>query len=259
MEARSAAERAVALDPNLTEGWNILASIRLYREWDFSGAEAACRRVIELDPRTTSARQRYIDVLRVPGRIDEARSELEGAIQLQPAAAAFRVRRALVLYENREFDQAITEARTASNLTNQMPVFSLTFWLRGLALEGQGRFAEAEEVFREALIHQPHDPLIEPSLGHLLARTGRKMEAESVLAELRAQVERGRLTYTAQAIVLAGLGRNEEALRALEEGLAQRDDSLLAAPRDPRFQTLRSDPRFQAVVSGMTGGAMSTV
>lgn len=182
------------------------------------------------------------------GREPGVRAVLEGS-----------VRREGVLYENREFDQAITEARTASILTNQMPVFSLTFWLRGLALEGQGRFAEAEEVFREALIHQPHDPLIEPSLGHLLARTGRKMEAESVLAELRAQVERGRLTYTAQAIVLAGLGRNEEALRALEEGLAHLDDSLLAAPRDPRLQTLRSDPRFQAVVSRMTGGAMSTV
>jgi TolB-like protein/tetratricopeptide (TPR) repeat protein len=247
-EAKSAAQRAVKLAPDLVEGWTILTSILFYRQWDLRGAEAACRRAIELDPRNTSARQRYVDILRVQGRREEARFELEQAIRLQPAAAPLRVRRAAMLYEQGEYDQALAEATAAADLTNQMPAYPMTLWIQGLCLEQKGRLAEAENIFRSALLHQPHDPRSEPALGHLLARAKRTAEAEGILSELRAQLLRGRMTHAAQALVYTGLGRTEEALAALERGYKERDDAILFIALDPRLRPLHSHPRFHKIV-----------
>ena len=256
-EARAAAERAVELAPDLVEGWMILTSIRFFREWDFEGASTACRRAIELDPRNTSARQRYVDILRVQGRMDEARFEIGQAIELQPAAAPLRMRRALMLYEEGRYDEALREAGAAAELTNQTPAYPMALWVQGLCLEQKGHTAEAEEIFRKALVYLPHDPRSEPALGHLLARTRRPSEAETILSELQAQRARGRMTHAAQALVYTGLGRRDEALDALERGLMEKDDAVPFAALDPRFRPLHSDPRFRAVFEKLSGTAQA--
>ena len=251
-EAKSAAQRAVELEPDLVEGWTILTSILFFREWNFQEAEASCRRAIELDPRNIKARRRYVDILRMQGRGEEARREIELAIEQQPAAAPLRVTRALMLYERGEYDRALQEARTAADLTNLMPAFPMALWIQGLCLEQKGRLSEAESTFRLALVHQPHAPWVEPSLGHLLARTNRTAPAEDILAELRSHLDQGRLTYAAQALVHTALGRADEALECLERGVSERDDAVLTVVQDPRLRPLRSDPRFQTIVESLS-------
>ncbi|HYI91984.1 MAG TPA: hypothetical protein VEX68_00430 [Bryobacteraceae bacterium] len=248
LQAKAAAQRAIQLEPDLVEAWTVLTSVLFFREWDINGAEAACRRTIELDPRNTAARQRYVDVLRVQGRMAEARFEVDRAIELQPAAAAFRIRRAVMLYQSGQHEQAFTEAQAAAALTNQMPAYPMSLWVQGLSLQGRGQQAAAEKIFRSALAFQPHDPWNEPSLGHLFASTGRKAEAEAILHELRSQLGRGRLTYTSMAIIYTALGRYDEALTSLERGWQAREDSLLFAPLDPRLQPLRSEQRFRSLI-----------
>ncbi|MDX2150575.1 MAG: hypothetical protein SFV54_07565 [Bryobacteraceae bacterium] len=248
-EARAAALHAVSLDPALVEGWTILSSILLFRDFDLEGAKAACLEILELEPRNTAARQRYISVLLAQGRTEQARAEVERGIELQPVAAALRVRRAAMLYTDDRCEEAIREARAAAALTNHVPIVSQTFWIQGLCAERQGHVADAERMFRAALLRQPHDPWSEPGLGHLLATAGRTAEAEAVLFELREQVNRGRMTHVSQAVVLAGLRRQDEALAALERGFRERDDSVLFMASDPRLRELRDHPRFQQVVA----------
>jgi hypothetical protein len=67
--------------------------------------------------------------------------------------------------------------------------------------------------------------------------------------ELEGQLSRGRITHVAQALVLTGLGRTDEALTALEQGLIRRDDAVPFIALDPRFRTLSSQPRFRALVA----------
>ena len=87
-------------DHSQSYGWTVLSSILLYRVWDSKGAKAACRRSIELESRNTVARRRYIDLLRLEGRSTDARLLLERAIELQPASAPLRLRRATLLFED---------------------------------------------------------------------------------------------------------------------------------------------------------------
>lgn len=244
-EARAAGLRAVQLDANDAEAWTVLASISFFREWDLPGAERAARRALELQPRNVKARQRYIDVLRAQRRRDEARAELERAIAMQPAAAALRVRRAAMLFEDGQYEQALAEGRAAASLTNLPPVYPGALRLQGLCLEQLGNAREAEKLFRLVLQLQPHDPWAEPALAHLMARTGRTAEAESMLVHLRSHRGQGRLNRVAESVVQAGFGQSEAALLALEQAAAERDDDLLLAALDPRLRELRSERRFQ--------------
>ena len=247
--ARLAVDRAIALDPNLKEAWTLLTSILLYRQWDFREAEKACRRALDLDPRNTTARKRLIDALRVQGRTAEARIEIERAITLQPAGAVFHVRKAMMLYEAGNCDEAIPIAVTASDLTNQIPVYPATLWVQALCLEQRRQYPEAERMFRRVLSHQPNDPWSEPALGHLLGISGHTSGAQTILTELRRQLARGRTTHVAMALVYTSLGKNEDAIASLERAWRERDDMMLFIGTDPRFRPLHSDPRFHKIVT----------
>jgi tetratricopeptide (TPR) repeat protein len=246
-EAKAAALRAVQLDAADAEAWTVLTSISFFREWDLKGAEGASRRAVQLQPRNVKARQRYVDILRAQGRRDEARAELERAITVQPTAAALRVRRATMLFEDGQYEQALAEARAAASLTNVMPVYPAALRLQGACLEQLGNASEAEKLFRLVLQLQPHDPWAEPGLAHLMARTGRTVEAHSMLEHLRSHRRQGRLNRVAEAVVQNGFGRPEAALIALEQASSERDDDLVLADLDPRLQPLKSDRRFQTL------------
>ncbi|HEV7517087.1 MAG TPA: tetratricopeptide repeat protein [Thermoanaerobaculia bacterium] len=62
---------AVALDPDLSRGWINLGVARR-RNGDPSGAEAAYRRALEIDPEAVSAYQNLASVLRLRGQSQEA-------------------------------------------------------------------------------------------------------------------------------------------------------------------------------------------
>jgi Tfp pilus assembly protein PilF len=49
-EARAAVAKALELDPNLAEAHGALARIKLWYDWDWTGAEREFRRAIELNP-----------------------------------------------------------------------------------------------------------------------------------------------------------------------------------------------------------------
>ncbi|HYO81820.1 MAG TPA: tetratricopeptide repeat protein [Bryobacteraceae bacterium] len=247
--AKASVGRALALDPTLGEGWTLLASILLYREWSFDQAEQACRRALALNPRDTVARQRLIDALHAQRKSAEAAAEADRGIALHPAAATFQVRKASLLYEAANYEQALIVASAAARLTNQMPFYPMALNVQGLSLEQMGRFDEAEKIFRAALAYQNHNPWAEPALGHLLAKQGRHREAEAILSELRNQGARGAMTHVTMALVYTGLGKHEDALVSLERAVAEKDDAVLFAPYDPRFRPLASSAQFQRVIA----------
>ena len=53
------------------------------------------------------------------------------------------------------------------------------------------------------------------------------------------------------ALVLAGLGRNDEAITMLEQAFVERSTLASYLDRDPRFDALRASPRFTALLRRM--------
>lgn len=249
--AKASARRAIEIDPNLSEGWAILTSVLFFRDWNIPEAERACRRAIELNPRDTLVQQRLVDLLRLQGRHDEAARELARAASLQPSAPNLRNRKALLLLDAGNLNEAMEEASKAEalNPSKQQGAYTSSLWIQAAAHQRQGSTQKAEALYRKALQAQPHDLWSEPSLGHLLAVTGRIPEALVILDELNRQIALGRPQHKAVALVSLGLGRKEDAIGWLERGFIERDCAVLFTALDARFAPLRSEPRFQDLLA----------
>lgn len=69
-----------------------------------------------------------------------------------------------------------------------------------------------------------------------------------MFAEQQRQYQRDREPAYKLATTAAMLGRNDEAIRYLEESARRKEDDLLGIRIDPAFRGLRGDPRYRAIV-----------
>lgn len=86
------------------------------------------------------------------------------------------------------------------------------------------------------------------ALGHTCAISGQTREAEKVLARLHQLSEKQYVPPYGVAVVYAGLGKTDEALRWLDKACDDRAPWLVWLRIDPRLDRLRSDPRFARIV-----------
>ena len=105
--ARSAAERALALDGSSAQALTVLADVRKFYEWDWNGAEAAYRRAIAIDPHSALAHHWYAQLLAMLARHDEAFAEIEAARQCDPVSPIINAFFSYILLEARQYDRAV--------------------------------------------------------------------------------------------------------------------------------------------------------
>jgi hypothetical protein len=74
-----------------------------------------------------------------------------------------------------------------------------------------------------------------------------------VLSELRTAAAKGYVPSYWFALVHAGLGQRDQALRYLERAYQERSTVLAYLLIDPRLAPLRSDPRFLALARRLGG------
>jgi len=89
------------------------------------------------------------------------------------------------------------------------------------------------------------DQYVLSTAGYVLARAGRTSDAEEALRRLRAQPD---ASAYLQAVVLAGLGRRDEAFDLLGRAVDRREDAVPDLAIDPSLDPLRDDARMDALV-----------
>src|SRR5262245_49166531 len=82
--AKAAAEKALALDGSLSEAHNSLGLCALFYDWNWTSAEQALRRSLELNPENEIARVSYSQCLAVIGRLDDSVAEARRAVEIDP-------------------------------------------------------------------------------------------------------------------------------------------------------------------------------
>ena len=84
-QAKSAAKRAIEIDPTLAEGHTSLAQSLAVYDWNWAEAEREFKRGIELAPNDAAAHFRYGQIFLVAmGRWDEAIAEVKRALEMEP-------------------------------------------------------------------------------------------------------------------------------------------------------------------------------
>ncbi|MDH5196471.1 MAG: protein kinase [Gemmatimonadota bacterium] len=242
-EARTAAERALALDSLIPDAHAMLGYARYSLDWDFAGAEASMRRAVELDPNATNARFVFGIFLCGMGRHDEGLANFERAIALDPLSTWYAWGREMCLYYARRFEDLANLETTSSSLD------STFFYHESYPAAGYrelGRYEEALAEYRRAT--EVAGATTPYGLAATYARMGRTNEARAALGEIEARHRQGFVSRLDLAVVYATLGNVDSAVALLEQAYAARETQFLTAPQYAELQPAIRDPRIQRLL-----------
>jgi tetratricopeptide (TPR) repeat protein len=241
-KARRAALKALQLDDRLAEAHALMADILMTGDWDWTGAEQAYRRAIELNPGFAGAHHRYSIYLGNMGRVDEALAEAKRAVELDPLSIFGNNNLARVYNWARRFDDALNQSRTVLELA---PTYGNAFRVRGQALVGKGLYREAISDYEKFSASPQGDTTYALAVtGYARARAGDRRGALTLLQRMRAFAAHGYVPSYHFALIYIGLGDTDRAFAWLEKTVNAREASCLALKIDPLLDSLRSDPRY---------------
>jgi serine/threonine protein kinase/tetratricopeptide (TPR) repeat protein len=247
--ARSAARKAIELDPMLAEPHASLGYLKTFFEWDWDGAESHFRRAIALNPGYAMAHLWSALRLGALSRLEEAIAAVDRALDLDPLSLIIIADKGLIYFGARMLEEAIRWSRKALELDER---FAVGHWILGQAQEGLGRYDEAEASLTRAIALAEDNIVYHLSLARTIALSGRMEEAARRLSDRSAtRPARSFLPSIPLAQAYVAMGETEKAIRALEKAHEQRENDMALMRRDWRFDPLRSDPRFQDLLRRM--------
>jgi DNA-binding winged helix-turn-helix (wHTH) protein/TolB-like protein/Tfp pilus assembly protein PilF len=244
--ARTAALKALEIDPSLAEAHTSLAHLKANYEWDWGESERLSRRAIALEPGYATGHQWFgIHCLAPRGRLEEAIAETRSARQLEPLSAVFNAFVGATLFFARRYDEAVEEFRKTIEIH---PDFGVAHWYLGRAYLQKGRHREALAELREAVTLSGGSPLMKGTLGVGHALAGDHAAATGTLSELETLRADSYASALDIAAIHAALGDREQAFRWLGQAEAERSFHLIYLKVWPELDPLRADPRFKALV-----------
>jgi len=242
--AREAALRALELDDDLAEAHASLGAVLMYLDWDRQGAERELREAVKLKPGYATAHLWYAIVLirMYEGRLDEARRELEYALDLDPLSVVANTTLAELFIRLGEPEAAVD---TMLKLVELAPDHLLVWTWLGLAYGAAGKYSQAKEVLGRARgLPSSWTPMVEAVWGYVHALKGEEQQVRRALTELLRRTREEYLPPSWIAGLYAALGK-EECFAWLDEARRIRDPYLLSLHRWAAFNPVRQDHRFQ--------------
>ena len=237
---RPAAVKALELDPLLADAHAAMGWVHS-REHDWAGAEHAFERAIELNPSLTQTYISYsIAALPPQDKHEKALQVLQAALRNDPLS--LDVQRAIgsiYLYAGR-YHEAI---ETLQRVVAVDPDFPFAEGWLGRALMYAGRLEESLPLLEKSDGRNlgRFRPLQRPPyLAYLYVLTGRRADAETLLAD-------SQRSTSGLAIIYAALGDKDRTFEALEQVAAVRPHHVAQLLKNPEMAVLRGDQRLVAL------------
>jgi len=237
--AQAAVDKAIALAPDLADGYIARGLYRCSNLWDWSGAQADFDKALALEPGSSLAHRRIGLLFQSLGRLPEAIAATRKAIELDPLSSfAWGNLGAIYLSNPDQFrearealDRALSINPEASLSLHYLSVLELLEGHAQVALDQSRRFGE---VWRQMGV-----AMAEHSLGHV-------RESQHALDELIAKYAHDWAFQIAE--VYAWRGEPDKAFEWLERAYVQQDAGFAVFKSDPPLKSLWSDARFAAML-----------
>jgi eukaryotic-like serine/threonine-protein kinase len=248
LRSRAYAKRALELDEALPEAHLTLGNIAHFHDWDWALAEREFKLALELNPNLAPGHQSYSLLLMDQCLFDEAITEAELALQLDPLSLPISTSSGYVHFCAGRYDEAIQHLRSTAESGADL---QLAHQMLGGSLE---RIGKNEDAVAEYIKMMP-----EGSRGLELAESLREAFASSGMvgfwrryAEIAPELAGQRLiTPIFVTVIHTSLGDNDAAFEWLEKAFAVRLPLLSHIQADPRFAPLRADARFGELLRRM--------
>ncbi len=245
-KAASSAASAVMLDGNAAEAHTSLAHMKSTQEWDWEGSEREFQRAIALNPRYPTGHHWYAMSCLVPlGRLDDAREQIETAQSLDPVSSIIARDLGVIHLYRGDLDAALDQCDHTIELN---PHFSPAYLTLGVVQEQLEDYDEAVAALQRAVHLSPQTPRMNAALARMLARSGKRDAARTMLKKLEAQAKARYVSPFEFATIHLALGDVEAGFKWLTRACRDKCFEIVALRVDPRFKEFRDDKRFSAIV-----------
>lgn len=246
--AEALVAKALVADERSPEAHMILALIHGHGRWDWKQAEVAARRAVELSPGDANVWDTLrAAVLEPTGRLDEAEAAQRRALSLDPLNSAMAHRLAFLLVYQRRFDEALKQAQINLQVD---PKYLNNYVVIARSHEAKGQYREAIAAYRVPNWSFFPDPALN-EIEAALAKSGAEGYWRARLTwqqRYAAQQSEGVFYLAGFAAMIGGEEARNEAFRALNLAIDQRNRYLIYAKVETLFDPVRNDPRFAAAM-----------
>jgi serine/threonine protein kinase len=247
-KALAAAQRSIALDPNLAEAYLARGLVGEIRDYPSRAFVQDYQRAVALSPNLPEAHWRLSTGYLGIGLLDEALAELNKVLALDPHNHRARYYVARVHLYQQKYDEAFLDYERSPDFPpNEL-------WGKVLILFYRGEKTAAHKLISELRRELADNMDVASTYAILLAAEGRRDEAmEQIRRAIRAGEGDDHHFYHAMyniASAHALMGDRREALQWLRRR-AEQSPCYPLFERDPNLDNLRSDPEFQAWLGEM--------
>ncbi len=241
-QAVQAAERAVALAPELGEAHLALATVRSTGLLDFAGAVPEFDRALALSPGSARVQRNFAAFAGQLGHSEPAIIAARRAVGLDPQNVDSHITLGDVLLWAHHYGEALTALRAAQVLRPKSAYVSFHI---ANALLASGQFDQARQLCESASIPSGSGGrhLVLAIAYHGL---GRQRDAERELDEFKA-LHDGDGASLEMAMVYAQWGNKAVALETLAKAEQQRDPGFQALRVAWGLDPIRNEPQFKAI------------
>jgi TolB-like protein/class 3 adenylate cyclase/tetratricopeptide (TPR) repeat protein len=237
--SRAAAERGLALAPDLPEALVGLALVCNGHDWNFDKATELLQRALALAPGNASVLQSAASNARMRGRTEESDALLSRAIALDPLSARVHRESGIVAFSEGRFEAA---ARAFQLTLDLNPKAGLVQAFIGVAQLMLGHPDQALEIAQA----EPHDVFRNLAVAMIQHARGEHAASD---AALEALIQSFGWTAAFQiGEAYAYRGEPDKAFEWLERACEQRDPGILFILRDHLLRSLHADPRWLPLV-----------
>jgi TolB-like protein/DNA-binding winged helix-turn-helix (wHTH) protein len=245
-KANAAVVKALALDPNLAEGYVSRGYLLWSRAngWSHQRAVSDYRHALELNPNLAEAHHQLANVYNHAGVLDKADEEIKKAVAVDPLNTGIRYRVGITLLYQGKYEESLSMMRDSQKFMPSLWAFQTSF-----ALQHMGRHQEAQERIDELLKTGPPDRSgsLTSMQALLAAHVGDAPVAERKIQEA---VAKGRgyqhFHHVAYAVASAYALLNKPG-PALQYLRMAADDGFPCYPlfeHDSNLDSLRKNPQF---------------
>lgn len=241
--ARAAAERALAINPKLAAAHTALAWVHMIYDWDDACAQSEFQAALRFEPDAVQPRLWYgAYILSLfQGRTTEGLAMCREAVELDPLSGSAHCQLGVAL----NFAGCPEEAlATLGAQLDDHPTSYLLWFHHALSRFNLGDIEGARTDLEHAVHLSSMNAWAMGLLGATHARLGDQDRALAIQGELERE---DFIAPFCLAMTPATLGRSDEALAHLENGIGERDGLMRVLPAFRVFDDLRSTPRYAAV------------
>ena len=236
-EAMAAARKAAELDPTLADAYNMIGTIKMALDYDWSGAREAYDHALRLDPTNADVLFAAAHLTSSTGSIEETLSQSREALARDPLNLLYRRYMGRVLLFAGRYDEAEAMIRQVLDMNPSFPAAHYELGriqlLRGQAAQAVAEFEAEQSTWR---------PFGLPLGYHAQGRTA------DATAALAAQVKQAAGSEFQLAETYAYFGDADKAFHWLDQSVRSHDPGIQWLRGNPFLKSLTADPRYAALL-----------